>query len=409
MSRREMGIGLCLALVLRLGFTIHAYHKDVQPTPTGKYEYEPIARGLLASGVYSDPPGGVPTARREPGYILFVALIYKLFASHRMYVFLAQVLLSTITAAILHDLTKRLFSPVAARFAFWACVFYPYFIYYAGYFFREDLLAFILVLMVYVLVRWKGPWAALGAGALAGWLCLANGAWAPGCLWAVLALYATEKKGMKLKRSAAFAIPLTLMIGAWAGRNWVVFHEVIPFSSNVGGEVYLGMTIPYEVLGTDEQTRLLNADPVFLEIMKNEGEIPRHKAYMAAAKRWSRDHPGLFLARMAEHSIKLWRLVPHDRAYTHSYLVVALTALGSDGWLIPLALFGLWIKRRDAWVRWFFVPLIISVTWSFSISQAPIRYRVPLMIIVLMLAGAGFEEALRRAGRKFPRLATPKP
>ncbi len=71
-------------------------------------------------------------------------------------------------------------------------------------------------------------------------------------------------------------------------------------------------------------------------------------------------------------------MFPHNRAYTHSYLVVLLAALASDGWLIPLGLFGLWVKRRDTWVRWFFVPMILTVTCSFSISQAPIRYRVPL-------------------------------
>ncbi len=390
-------IGLSLALLLRLGFTIHAYHKDAQPTPTGQYEYEPIARGLLASGVYSDPPGGVPTARREPGYILFIALIYKIFTTHRLYVFLAQVLISTLTASLLYGLTNRLFSPIAARFAFWACVFYPYFIYYAGYFFREDFLAFLLVCIFYVLVRWKGAAAALAAGFLAGWLCLTNGAWAPGCFWLVLALFVTEKHGMKLKRGAAFALPLVLMIGAWAGRNWKVFHEVIPFSSNVGGEIYIGMTIPYEILGTEEHTRLLRADETFQAAGKLEGEIQRHKAYMATAKSYFLTHPWKFLATMAEHSIKMWRLLPHNRAYTHSYAIVALAALVSDGWLIPLALFGFWVKRRDPWVRWFFVPMMLSVTWSFSISQAPIRYRVPLMIIALMLAGAGFEEMLRRA------------
>lgn len=396
MKKTELIIGLSIALLLRLGFTIHAYHKEIQPTPTGLYEYEPIARGLLASGVYSDPPGGVPTARREPGYILFVALIYKLFTTHRMYVFLAQVLLSTLTAAILFDLTRRLFSPIAARFAFWACVFYPYFIYYAGYFFREDFLAFLLVLLLYVLVRWKGPWATLGAGFLAGWLCLANGAWAPGCLWMGLALAVNSKP----RRAAAFLLPVVLMIGAWAYRNWTVFHEIIPFSSNVGGEIYIGMTIPYELLGSDEQTRRLNADPVFQEIIKLKDEVALHKAYMAAAKDYFLAHPVKFVATAAEHGVKLWRLFPHNRAYTHSYAVVFLTALASDGWLIPLGLFGLWIKRRDAWVRWFFVPLILSVTASFSISQAPIRYRVPLMIIVLMLAGAGFEALLDWARRR---------
>lgn len=393
MRRVELIAGLTLALVLRLGFTIHAYHKDVQPTPVGLYEYEPIARGLLASGVYSDPPGGVPTARREPGYILFVALVYKLFTTHRMYVFLVQVLLSTITAAILFDLAQRLFSPVAARFAFWACVFYPYFIYYAGYFFREDFLAFLLVLLLYILVRWKGLWATFGAGFLAGWLCLANGAWAPGCLWMGLALAVNDKR---LKRGAVFLLPVVLMIGAWAYRNWTVFHEIIPFSSNVGGEIYIGMTIPYELLGSEEQTRRLNADPVFQEIIKLKDEVALHKAYMAAAKDYFLANPLRFIGTAAEHGVKLWRLFPHNRAYTHSYAVVFLTALFSDGWLIPLGLFGLWLKRKDAWVRWFFVPLILSVTASFSISQAPIRYRVPLMILVLMLAGAGFEHLYRR-------------
>lgn len=396
MSRRELLAGLALALVLRVGFTIHAYHKDVQPTPTGKYEYEPIARGLLASGVYSDPPGGVPTARREPGYILFVALIYKIFTTHRMYVFLMQCVLSTLTAAVLYGLATRLYSPFVGRFCFWACVLYPYFIYYAGYFFREDLLAFLLVLLLYILVRWTGPWPALGAGFLGGWLCLANGAWAPACAWTALALYATTAPGLRLKRAAAFALPVVLMVGAWAGRNWAVFHEVIPFSSNVGGEIYIGATIPYDLLGTEEQTRRLQADAAFQAVQRLDGEIAIHKGYMAAAKDYVRAHPFKFLASAAERAVKLWRLVPHNRAYTHSYLVVAATALASDGWLIPLALFGFWVRRRDAWTRWYFVPMVVLVTGSFSVSQAPIRYRVPLMIIGLMLAGAGLEELLRR-------------
>jgi 4-amino-4-deoxy-L-arabinose transferase-like glycosyltransferase len=405
LSRRELIAGLALALILRLGFTIHAYHKDVQPTPTGKYEYEPIARGLLLSGVYSDPPGGVPTVRREPGYILFIALIYKVFGAHRMHVYLAQVLLSTITAFFLFDLTKRLFSPLAARFAFWGCVLYPYFIYYAGYFFREDFLAFLLVSMILVLVRWKSIAAAAAAGFLAGWLCLSNGAWAIGCFWSVLAIFFTEAPKVRLRRAGAFALPLVLCIGAWTARNWVVFHELIPFSANVGAEIYIGMTIPYELLGTEEQTRLFAADERFMAISRLDGMIPQHKAYMAATKDFFFEHPGTFVARQAEHAVKLWRVLPHARAYTHSYLVVALSALGSDGVLIPLALFGVWLKRRDTTVRWFLVPMVLSVTGAFSISQAPIRYRVPLMIIVLMLAGVGFEELWKRrtAGTKWAR------
>lgn len=399
MRKAELILGLSIALLLRLGFTIHAYHKDVQPTPTGVYEYEPIARGLLASGVYSDPPGGVPTARREPGYILFVALIYKVFAAHRMYVFLAQILLSAWTAWILYGVSSRMFSPFVGRFSFWVCVFYPYFIYYAGYFFREDWIAFLLASMLYVLVRWPSIPATVGAGFLAGWLTLSNGAWALGCGWAVLALYATSKDAGKLKRAAAFAAPLVLLVGAWGARNWRTFREVIPFSSNVGGEIYIGMTIPYETLGTEEQTRLLAADAPFQAASKLD-EIPRHKALTALAREYALAHPVRFAATMLEHAVKLWRVVPHNRAYTHSFLVVAATALGSDGWLIPLALFGLWLSRRNPWAVWWYLPMIVLVTGGFSISQAPIRYRVPLMVLVIPLAGAGLEAALARRSRR---------
>ncbi|MDO8756444.1 MAG: glycosyltransferase family 39 protein, partial [Elusimicrobiota bacterium] len=344
----------------------------------------------------SDPPGGVPTARREPGYILFIALIYMIFSTNAFAVFAVQALLSAATAGLLYGLAARVFSPVAARFAFWACVFYPYFIYYAGYFFREDFLAFLVVLLLYVLVRWTSIAATLFAGVLAGWVCLSNGAWAPGCAWIVLALFVTGKPGMRMKRSAAFALPFLLLIGGWAWRNWTVFHAFIPFSTNVGGEIYLGMTIPYEILGTPEQSRLLEADATFQSIMKLKGEVILHKAFLSAAKDYFLANPLKFLATQAEHAVKIWRFFPHNRSYSHSYVVVALSALGSDGWLIPLGMFGLWVKHRDFWVRWFLLPLLLSVTWSFSLSQSPIRYRVPLMIIVLMLAGAGFEELLRR-------------
>jgi hypothetical protein len=200
---------------------------------------------------------------------------------------------------------------------------------------------------------------------------------------------------MKLKRAAAFALPIMLLVGAWALRNWTVFHEVIPFSSDVGGEIYIGMTIPYEALGNEEQSRRLMEDADFQRISRLD-EIPRHKAFMEAAKAYFLNHPFRFLAYQAEHFVKLWRVLPHARAYTHSYAVIALAALASDGWLLPLALFGFWVKRRDPWARAFFLPMAVLVTLAFSISQSPIRYRVPLMIIMLMMAGAGTEELLRR-------------
>ncbi len=397
MSRRELVLGLLLALVLRLGFSIHAFYRPDQPSPDGNRDYEPIALSLLDRGAYEWVPG-TPTAQREPGYILFIAGAYAVSGRSPWSVILIQVLVGALTPWLLWRLGAGLFGNFCGRFAFWAAVFYPYFIYYPAYFFRETWLAFfVLGLMLFLATR-KDAAGALGAGVFAGLLCSFNGAFAPACgaLLPAVVLFGSEKAG-RWKRALAFSAPIALFVGPWILRNWLVFHAFVPFSSLVGYQIYGSMLVPYEALGTEEQVRLQLNDP-YIQGWANMPEIPWNKAFIAKDVELIRAEPGKFLKSMAVRFVKLWRVMPHQRRFTHSFGAVALAALASDGWLLPLGFFGLWLERRNRFIVLTFGAMMLLVSLAYSISHAPIRYRVPLMPLVLILAGrgaAGLWEAVR--------------
>jgi hypothetical protein len=63
----------------------------------------------------------------------------------------------------------------------------------------------------------------------------------------------------------------------------------------------------------------------------------------------------------------------------------------SDGWIVLLGLSGLWLFRR----RWAEVPalpaIIFGTTAVYAALHAVIRYRMPLMACVIILAGGSFQ------------------
>ncbi|MBI5623653.1 MAG: glycosyltransferase family 39 protein [Elusimicrobia bacterium] len=397
MSRKELILGLLVALALRVGFGA----RQVEGGKLfGSLDFEILAANLLDSGVYSEKPP-LPTAVREPGYPVLIAGLYGAAGRSPWSVILGQSLLSAATVWLVYLLAAAVFDAWAGRFAFWACVFYPYFIYYSAYFFRETLLAFLVAAVFLLLVRDGRLSSLAGAGGLAGWMCLTNGALSPAVALAGVA--AGWGKPWRWKRFWVFCLPVAFLVGVWVTRNLVVMRAFIPASSLVGIQMYWALTVPYEALGTEEQNRILGNPGEDTEFQRLQAlpEAQSNKAFQAEAMKILKQHPWAFVRDCAGRFFGVWRIVPRDRAYTHKASLVRLTALLSDGWLIPLALLGLWRGRSILWVRWM-AGFILIVTATYSISHAPIRYRVPVMPLVLVLAagGAGRLKAMLRKSEK---------
>ncbi|MBI5209277.1 MAG: glycosyltransferase family 39 protein [Elusimicrobia bacterium] len=407
MSRKEILLGLAVALALRLGFGAHSFDGK---RLFGSLDFEILAANLLEHGVYSMAPP-TPTAGREPGYPLFIAGLYGVSGGSPWSVLAGQALLSAATVYLISCLAALVFDQWAGRFAFWLSCFYPYFIYYSAYFFRETLLAFLLAGVFLVLIRsgareGGGLGAAAGAGGLAGWICLTNGAQSL-AVAAVAAAAALEPRpagaagGRRWKRALVFLLPVAGMVGLWVGRNLVVMGAFIPASSLVGEQMYWALRVPYEALGTEEEFRLMGreGDDTEFQRLAHLPEVEGNKAFQRAAFRLIKERPAAYLRDCAGRFLGIWRIVPRDRNYTHKYSLVRLLALLSDGWILPLALLGLALGRRSHWVRGM-AAFVFAMTMTYSVSQAPIRYRVPAMSLVLVLA-AGGASGLRRlaAGR----------
>ncbi|MBI4679541.1 MAG: glycosyltransferase family 39 protein [Elusimicrobia bacterium] len=395
MSRKELLLGLAVALALRLGFSASVFDGK---RLGGSNEFETLAVNLLDHGVYGYEPS-VPTAQREPGYTLFIAGLYAVSGRSPWAVILAQAVLSAATAWMICLLAVLVFDAWAGRFAFWTAVLYPYFIYYSAYSFRETLLSF-LVAAVFLLVIRHGarafgadaerPTACLAAGGLAGWMCLTNGALNPAVATAAAAAAFGSGRPWRWKRALVFAAPVAALVGIWVVRNLVVMRSFIPASSLVGIQMYWALKVPYEALGTEEQNRILGRPGEDTEFHRLSGlpEARSNEAFQSAAKRLLAERPGRFLAGCAGRFFGIWRLMPRDRAYTHNTALVRVLALLSDGCILPLALLGLYLGRSRPWVPWM-AAFVFVVALTYSVSHAPIRYRVPVMPLVMVLAAGG--------------------
>lgn len=377
LSRKELFGGLVLALALRLGFCLHTVPFDQKPLAISD-DYEVIALNLAQHSEYAVTLGS-PTAEREPGYVLLMAAVYRLFGPRPWAMILTLVLLSTATVWLIQALFASAFPGRGERLVFWTAVFYPYFVYYNAYYFhfRETLLCFLTATLFLLMARRKEPLWTWAAGAAAGWLCLANFVWTPAIL--LMGLW------MGLRKT--FFLPIILLLGAWTVRNWHVFGAFVPGSTIAGSQIYMAASLPAEVLGDEKQNPILAADPVWTAALKLP-EVEQHQVLTRAGLRILCERPLHSLAGLVRRSLLPWKIIPNDLKYTHKTRLVRLAALLTDGWILPLSLLGLWWERKNR-LAVAVVLLAVSLTGIYSLTRAPIRYRVPLMPMLIVFMGLG--------------------
>lgn len=400
---RLLGLALLLGFGLRAGYSSYAVLSG-KSLPSND-EYETIARSLVESGRYEWK--GRPTAAREPGFPLFIAALYAVFGLHPLAVTLALSVLGALTALLLRGVAARAFGEDAGDATFLVTLFYPYFIFYTGYFYRETLLCFLLAAVFYALSLLeekpstpRGAWA----GALIGLSATSFSSLLPSC--ALLALYAAWRVRERASKGAvALLLAAALPSALWSARNLAVFGRFIPGSTIGGFNLYTNLIVPDDARGLPRENEIKYADTTWRRIdamsslMEDDGR--QQEAYLAAGRDWIARHPREYLVRTVNQVIKLWRPYPYKRDYQHPYWMIVLLSLLSDGWLIPLGFWGLWRARRAAPDVRYFALLVFSATGVYGLLSAIVRYRLPLMVPLLVCAGAALSRlpAARRALR----------
>lgn len=390
---------LSLALALRLAYAWHGHRAGYIPTSSD--QYETIALNLLSGGGYSIIPG-IPTAEREPVYPLFIAACYAPFGRLPWLVIVLQCLLGTVTCALAWRLGRRLFGKRVGLAVLAVSAFHPQLVYYSAYFFRDTLLAFLFAVLACSSADWAadpgdpagdagakaGGWAAAGLG-------LANSAHLPAVALAGVALWLAAPRRARARRALFYLAPLVLAFGAWSARNARAFGVFIAGSTHGGGEFYQALIVPPSDLGTARQTEILAADEIFRAATLLP-EVERNATLTAASFHWVSEHPALYAARALAGVVKFWRPWPYARSYHHSYAVLIAASLLSDAWIVPLGLLAFWLFRK----RWREAPAVwavaLGLTVVYGAVHAVIRYRLPLVAPMIVLAVAAANNLLRR-------------
>ncbi len=285
---------------------------------------------------------------------------------------------------------------VGAVLAVLAWVFYLPLRHVFGYYFAEPVLALLLAatfLVVAEAVLRRSAALALAAGALCGALLLSR---APFFLavCGVPVILACHVPNKRLRVASAFAAGCVVAFAPWGIRNWVEYHELIPFTTEGGKILFQGTYLA----GDDVEQNSLRQMPEYVRIESEEGgktEIEKYRYWRGLALEQARGDVGGELRLCARKAIRFWTYLPQNSWWpAWKTGLVALVCL-------PLAAFGALAHRRSLLVH--LCLLWVGGLWAFhTLVHAELRYSFPVLPMAYLLAVLG---AQRLVGLAWKRLA----
>lgn len=398
-----------LAALVLTAFLARAAACWLLPAPPAEHRglpnpdnYVRLGLSLLEAGSLLEPDG-TWSAEREPVYPAFLAATFAVARSAR-WLQLAQCAVGAFSVWLFFLLARRLLDERGALLAAALFAVHPQYLFYAATPMRETVQAAVLLLGFLALARAAAAPSARAyalAGAAAALAPLTNSAFLPWALGAaplgVLWVHRAARR-QALLWTAAFLAAAAPLYGTWVARNYARFGTlVLGATTGGGGNLYMYLIVPNDAAGTPEQTRIAEADPVLKELA-GLGLSPVESdrwLYKKAVARIARE-PGRFLMLCAGRFLKLWRPVPYKRDYGHNWKLIVAASLASDAWLIPAAVAGLFVVGLAAPEAVILHLFVLSTSAVYAVLWAMVRYRLPLMLFVFILAAAALTRAWDR-------------
>lgn len=243
---------LLTALLMRLFFFFEFYYRDLDITPQRNYDtyiYHNLAdtiikSDLLLRGRYLDWTNvisGVGENRfRElyskndfevsPGYPYLIALVYAAFGNNPYHFLYLQVLLGVLLCLLVFLIADRLLGRETAVIAAFIVAVFDTLIFYTCFLLRESLTTFIVVLLVYLLLK-----AGSGTGKKTGIICWLLSGIAFGAAWALnfsclflapfvifAVFYGAGALKQKIINTLLIVAGITIILSPFIARNIIV-------------------------------------------------------------------------------------------------------------------------------------------------------------------------------------------
>lgn len=405
-SRAQLWLLLVLpvALALRL---LWVYQVDTAPV----YDFLKYHEGALS---IAQGKGyqlyGKPTAFEPIGYPGFLALLYILFEPRIMVPKLANVALSMGIIILSYLLGQKWFHKGVGVLAAALVAFSPRNIVYTSVLANEIFFTFFL-LLVLVLITYQGQkaWSGPVVGVFCGILALTKPFMLvfPGVLFFILWLWQGGFTA-SLKKAALITLFMVLTICPWTIRNYLVFGEFIPISTNGGITLYLNNN-PYANGHWQDPFQFPNSP---LAPYKDEetgfwDELAVDKLGKKLAVQWILENPADFIALGFK---KLYYI--YNDAWDVYYAVEFTTdgrPLPHRGWVYKTARYAYWgllaslglyllmlvkaARRRESLRGHLLVFLnLLFFSGIYFCFEGQPRYLFPLLPLLCMLASWGLRE-----------------
>jgi 4-amino-4-deoxy-L-arabinose transferase-like glycosyltransferase len=384
---RRAIIGIC-AVALALRVIVALVHPYYLPDSA---DYSALAKAIAAGHAY-EVHGQM--ARRMPGYPIFMAGFYRVFGDQHLPILLAQAVLSALTA-VFAAMLGRCVSPAVGLLAGALAAMDPLGIGFAASLLTEPLFTCVFILsllMLTALMQRPGRWGL--------WL-IFSVVWAMGvyvraevslCIFPLLAWCIFVARPAQRAKSIIGSV-LTLLIVLicllpWWMRNNALFHQDFFRFTTMQGislyeSVYSGAT------GGPRQS-----DLVVPAAIKRLNESRRDLAWTHRAFTDMFQHPGRMIRLAFVKIARTWSPWLHARGYARPWLNVLLTLW--YGPLFVLALIGVCrYPIRSPLFGMLLVP-IVYFTCMHAVFLGSVRYRVPVMPLVMVLAAIALAPSVRR-------------
>lgn len=405
-----------VALLLGLAHLLGIRHSPFFAHPiVDAFDYDTDAWHIVQSGGWA---GGGTVYFQAPLFVYFLAVVYKVFGHDLWWPRLVQVVIGSLSVAGALLVARRLFGERAGWVTGAGAAVYSLLIYFQGELLAPTLTVFLDVAMLLVLfsVAWpRSGWAWAAPGLLFGLRALAttNNLAVTPVLWAAAVLLG-RRRGWTGRQTAmtvaAFTVGMAVALAPVTLRNWAVAGQPTLVSSNAGLNFYLGNSGDY-----DSKVGL-RPGPEWEELMnrplragaRTESQMSAY--YFGEAWKYIRAHPGQYLGMLA-HKVHLLlkgdEILRNQDIYPfreHSpVLRLLLWKVGLPGGpglafpfglLLPLAWLGLVATLRDRSLEGgLLVAFVVVYSLSVVTFFVTARYRLPLVVPLLILTGYGLTRA----------------
>jgi 4-amino-4-deoxy-L-arabinose transferase-like glycosyltransferase len=179
-------------------------------------------------------------------------------------------------------------------------------------------------------------------------------------------------------------VVMALVMLPWIVRNYGIFGRFIPTTLQVGESLYEANS-PY----ADGGPAMDRIDWVKERGGRPMGEYENNEFFKSAAIRYIREHPGRFCALAVEKFARFWNPLPNYGPYRRPLgIAVSLCAFVP---IILLACAGILRRKREAASLLLLLSPVAYFTLLHMVFVGSVRYRTPVMPLVILLAASGAE------------------